>query len=462
MKVCKIASFVYFCIMAMFLTNCTNTDAIPEYDSDVPIAFNTRIGNVGSTRAGGPGPMDNTTLQSTGFGVFAQHTGNTGWNDYGKGASFNFMWNQQVDWSTDHWTYQPVKYWPNDNQPADDQDPPAQGSQERSYVSFFAYAPYVDAATLPTTTEAKAAADGIVEITGNSTAINNSYIYYRTDLGKPFDVNESVDLLWATQQDRFKMDGGGFTTGHVDFVFKHALAKVSIMVKTLIDRTSTYKSEAYSDELDANSRVFIDNVTISTPPFYSEGKLMIAPNQSTIKWDYTGVADEKKYTGWVYSTSESGKFSDNVKYALRYAAPNVPTDQADAETAKTDFDAMKAGVTHEEQPLSANYDNGMYMFLPTEDTQDITVKAVYHVITYDPKLTLNSPKFYSIVENDITATMNNSAFKFEPNKQYKIVLNLGLTSVKFEVYELDDFGEWILLSAVVKDWDTETKEVNVE
>ena len=102
------------------------------------------------------------------------------------------------------------------------------------------------------------------------------------------------------------------------------------------------------------------------------------------------------------------------------------------------------------------------MFLPTEDTQDITVKAVYHVITYDPKLTLNSPKFYSIVENDITATMNNSAFKFEPNKQYKIVLNLGLTSVKFEVYELDDFGEWILLSAVVKDWDTETKEVNVE
>jgi hypothetical protein len=39
---------------------------------------------------------------------------------------------------------------------------------------------------------------------------------------------------------------------------------------------------------------------------------------------------------------------------------------------------------------------------------------------------------------------------------------LGLTSAKFEVYELDEQDEWILLSATVKNWDVKTIEANVE
>ena len=110
--------------------------------------------------------------------------------------------------------------------------------------------------------------------------------------------------------------------------------------------------------------------------------------------------------------------------------------------------------------MPANYP--MYLFCPTTTTSDITIRTKYYVVTYDPSLTLNTHKYYSIVKNDITASLGNSSFRFEPNKQYKIVLNLGLTSVKFEVYVLDESGEYILLSAVVKEWDLRTIEADVE
>lgn len=54
------------------------------------------------------------------------------------------MYNQSVTYSLGNsvWQYEPIKYWPNDNNPADDQG--ATGSQAHSYLSFFAYAPYVN------------------------------------------------------------------------------------------------------------------------------------------------------------------------------------------------------------------------------------------------------------------------------------------------------------------------------
>ena len=102
------------------------------------------------------------------------------------------------------------------------------------------------------------------------------------------------------------------------------------------------------------------------------------------------------------------------------------------------------------------------MFPPTTETGAITVNIVYHVVTYDAGLTLNDPKYYTNITNNISATLGDSSFQFESNKRYKLVLNLGLTSAKFEVYVLDDSGEYILLSAVVKEWDLKTIETDVE
>lgn len=462
----------------LFFTACTQGEEAPAttLHEDTAVNFSPYIGKVPESRAGAPGEITQTRLQTLGFGVFAQHTGNSDWNHYTKTVPFNFMWNQKVEWDVDAsaWTYEPLKYWPNDNKPADKAG--AIGSQDHSYLSFFAYAPYVSAAELPSTTEAKDAADGIIDMSTNADKTNESYIYYRTDKEKPFDKEESVDLLWATNKDLFKMkdSGEGYLDGRVNMVFKHTLAKLLVNVKTLVDRTADYSSPAYPTDLDPNTRIFIESVEITTPDYYSEGKLWLAPVGDTPSWDYTGL-DAKKNTGFVFGKDADGKFKDDVKYSMRYEAPNVPVDASitdtnadeldDAtgltllETARAGFDAMEAGVLSTEQQLSANYP--VFMFPPSEDEKKVSITAVYHVVTFDPNLTLNQPKYYSDVTNNITAELG-SELKFDPNKQYKILLSLGVTSAKFDVSVLDENGEWILLSAVVKDWDEKTAEVDVK
>ena len=468
----------------MMLVSCTSEEGggASVVTAPTSIGFTTYVNSV-ATRATYPsvnttptvGAIDSDRLKTTAFGVFAQHTSETAWTSYdASSTAFNFMWNQQVTWDTENsfWTYSPVKYWPNDNQPADDQTPASQGSLAHSYLSFFAYAPYVEATDLPGHSDATA--DGIVEMSANNASADNSYIYYRTSNDSPFNPDESVDLLWATQQDLWKMksSGEGYVNGQVNLPFRHALSKLEITVKTLIDRTANHTSDAYSTELDANSKVFIESATITTPDFYTEGKLMLTPYDATPtvpRWDYTGL-EAKKNTGFSFDSTTGNEIED-IRYAIRYAAPNLPTnrnwdgqdaatDLYDYEQAKEDFDAMEAGVLTTEQQLAAT--SSTFMFPPSLNEKAITVNIVYHVVTYDANLVLNNPKYYSDVTNNITATLDNASFKFEANKHYKLILDLGLTSAKFTLAEITQWGEVIVLSSIVKEWDIVTKEVNVK
>ncbi|MBR0489827.1 MAG: hypothetical protein IJJ68_06475 [Prevotella sp.] len=479
----------------------TETPVTPSNNSkNVAVTFNTYVqsGNT-QTRATYPseaasGSIDINRLKSTGFGVFTQHTSNTEWASYTDKSTtpFNFMWNQQVTWDgTSAWTYSPVKYWPNDNNPADNAG--ATGSQEHSYLSFFAYAPYAPVATpasgfdvkdVDENSDGKPDHDGIVAVSLNNANANASYLYYRTSLEKPFGIDKSVDLLWTNQRDLYKMkeSGEGNVDGRVSLNFKHALTKLDINVRAMVDNTASASSPAYSTEVDGNTRIYIDNVSITTPTYYPEGKLKITSDNDTPVWDYSDISTSKTLFRFgsdidlSLANVNNSKDLDNVKYSLRYAAPNIPTnasiDDSDGdgiddntgltlvETARETFnEEMEAGVIKTEQQLAANYST--FMFCPSTAESAISVTAVYHVVTFDPNLTLNNPKFYSNVTNNITATLGNTV-KFEPNKQYKILLNLGITSVKFEVSVLDENGEWILLSAVVKEWDLITKEVDVK
>lgn len=493
----NILSFI--CFICLFITSCAQSnegEVAPLSDKAAsPVEFSVTLSNVKPTRATYPneyaigGITTDRLKEQLSFGVFTQYAGNTAWSSYTAKSTtpFNFMWNQLVDWNDGltAWTYTPVKYWPNDNNPADDKG--ATGSQTHSYLDFFAYAPCEQVSELPATGHDDATADGIVEISANSANVSASYIYYRTSLEKPFGTDKSIDLLWATRRNCYKYDSDGANddgrvTDQVNLLFKHALTKLDINVRAMVDRTADHTSPAYSTDVNGNTRIFIDNVSITTPTYYPEGKLKIASEDDTPVWDYTDISTSK--TKFLFGSDidlslanvNDTKDLDNVKYSLRYAAPNVPTnatiddddhDDIDdntgltlVETARAAFDEMEAGVIATEQQMSANYST--FMFCPSAATSDISIRAVYHVVTFDPNLTLNNPKFYSNVTNDITASLGNDDFKFEPNKQYKILLNLGITSVKFEVYELDEVGEYILLSAVVKEWDLKTIEADVE
>ena len=167
---------------------------VVAFSANVP-AFITRA-EVGST----------SDLQTAGFGVFAYYTEGNDWATVEASAKPNFMYNQKV--SGPNWTYDPVKYWPNDNNPADNNG--ATGSRTRSYVSFFAYAPHDG--------------EGIDANTTGAPIIGYTWAADR-------------DLLYANpQKDLYKYDptdanDHGRVDDKVAFTFRHALAKVQFKVR---------------------------------------------------------------------------------------------------------------------------------------------------------------------------------------------------------------------------------------
>lgn len=416
------------------------------------------------------GGMTTAKLKESSFGVFAQYTGPNefDYDDAAKGnVAYNFMWNQQVDWDNtrSYWTYSPVKYWPNDNQPADDQG--AMGSQLHSYVSFFAYAPYqeVDNPTSGVDRTGNASDDGIVKITSNSaTPGTGSYLTYRTSVSQPYYYDSSVDLLWAAQPNKVKQA----VNERVHFLFKHALSKLSIAVQGIFDHTSADDTwPEYSDDVDMYTRILIESVDFSNSPLMKQGNMYFAPrpdNASVPYWELTAT-DSLRCTvsGTELNATLRDAYMDGSTQKSYHS--NWLTD-TDAATALTNFNSLPVGVTKTEKPLFDNK-NFYYIFIPNKgfitDNPTIPMKVhiVYYVITYDPSLKLNNPKYYSIVKNDILATFSTS-FSFEPNKQYKLVLMPGLTTVKFKVEVADGWEEPIVMDPVVVDWHISTKEYDVE
>ena len=454
----------YYTILLFFvfcLTACTGEEGGAPIVSEQPLAvsFDSYLTKQQETRAVYPagsekvGELDNTRLKLAEFGVFATHTGNTTYAFDGATTGlepFNFMWNQEVEWGSDHWAYEPIKYWPNDNQPADDQTPPAQGSQEHSYLSFFAYAPYSDGTDKTTEDEdddGTPDAEGIVGMSDNGNDSGDSYITYRNTTWKAW---ESVDLLWSRQTDRYKMDGAGYVDGQVQFNFIHALSKIGINVRTLVDHVDTDDTDpTYPDEPDSNTKIFIESVQITSPTIYGEANMYLAPNPVSAtkpKWGDFANATPPTISG------------DAIHDDLLWGG--TPDDHEDVSLTVADFNGMPSGVTSTLHQLFSNASSPYFMFIPTTTSQPLTIRVVYYVVTYDPNLKLNNPRYYSIVRNDISRTAG--SITFESNKVYSLELYLGLTTVKFNVVGVEDWATPITLDGVVRDPETETHELNVK
>ena len=191
-------------LFLLALTGCSKDEAGNDSDAPVPVRFEAGSPEVFKTRTE-INTLDDLKDPVNGFGVFAYYTGATAWESAKASATPtpNFMYNQQVTWDGTNsvWIYTPVKYWPNDNNPADNTG--ATGSQGHSYVSFFAYAPY----------------------TSNTTGFSTN-----TDAGAPiisYTWEASNDLLYDKQIDQVK----GTVSSAVTFTFKHALAKVEFKIR---------------------------------------------------------------------------------------------------------------------------------------------------------------------------------------------------------------------------------------
>ena len=465
--------FLFAACATMMFAACSSDDNIAA-DQVLPgqtpengaVALDAYMGRA-TTRAGAAGDLDNTAIQKAwtppttygGFGVFAYYTNN---NDYDQLAIPNFMWNQLVTYSTDHWAYSPLKYWPNEygnNAISDDNDK----------VTFFAYAPYVDVETSGKLKAADIAADkdkwGITSMTRNVTAGDPIIKYIAS-----FDKDKAVDLCWGVCQNSDwqlvqtgqaqKIDLGkpwlnvqrpadasalSDATGQkVKFQFRHALAKMKIDINAFVDGYDNTKN------LDGNTRIWVRSVRFTG--FTMKGALNLnneTPNQPY--WmNYNGIGDlVADGDVIVYDGRKDGKEGVLGAVATNEKVLGLNTQliqdekQLDNKAWNTG-DGKRVGVTKDVQELFEN--GGIFYVIPTGDAMSIEI--VYDVETINGQLgtTLSDSKTAgSSIENRISKTIEFGAGNsvLEAGKAYDINLHLGMNSVKFdaEVLPWEDMAD---------------------
>lgn len=434
---------------------CSETDNISVQNTaqqaETAVSFDTYTAKA-LTRAGAVGEIvTKEDLQVNNFGVFAYYSNGT---VYTKGTSKpDFMWNQKVEYDGDNWFYFPVKYWPNETAAqhtgVDIADPTkngatAEGAASPDVVSFFAYAPYVEASTSGDVTPN---GDGITKIVTLNTTQDDPKLNYTT----PSDPLKTVDLLWGVvpafktkystvlgEQDMTDGLGAGFpnynlykqtTDERIMFQFKHALAKLTIDVKGFFDDVPEHGAHSTTDPGNAgdasdqsannvakDTKIVVEYVKLSTEKYSMASQLNL--NNTTANdplWDQdaTNAADPVSFT-------ISGSQLANL---IRYRTPS---------TAARGYAEQPRGVTKDAVALLANdaSQEAFYGIIPKivagKADANWTVEVKYHVFTKDANLENGYSEITNVIKKD------NITMTFEHGKHYTLQLRLGMTTVKFD------------------------------
>ena len=442
-----------------------------------------------STRAGIAGDITNANIMDpeteagkAGFGVFAYYTPT---NQYDAKATPNFMYNQQVKYNKtkSEWTYEPVKYWPNEYGDAAKSD-------EVDRVSFFAYAPYVE--FIPTTgyPDATGIDDGkpdtkdvaavfletyhkknIIETKKNSET-GDPIIKYVVDT----DPKTSVDLLWGVNADPTTYAPIGNNTGiqnkaglpfidlvkpsnplpgtdqngnRIKFNLRHALAKVKVTIDYIAD---AFTPEGPSKVIDKNeTRIFVRNITMSG--FAMEGALNLNNTEPNVPlWkDFDGkdlAFDPIQFNDGRKDAKEGTVGGDQKNEPNQYLNENIIENGVKGAVADGKFtDEKKPGVTNVPVLLfggDETKNGGFFYVIPRNGSEeDVNVEIVYDVETIDPKLAVKLSDLEtrgSSIENIISKkAIFGEGVDFEAGKQYEIKIHLGMTSVKIDAI----VEEWV-------------------
>lgn len=413
-----IGSLALLALMASCSSSNDDLNGGATQENNIPVTFSSYLGKTATSRAGKAGTIttdganSTTSLQTEGFGLFATYTDNA---EYTAATGPNFMYNTKV--STKDWTYSPLRYWPNETSTTN-ADGKGATSEGVDRLSFFAYAPYVEAtATTGAVTENTV---GITALTANNVTTDPKVTYVVAD-----DPSKSVDLLWGvvpagttkwsnvTGTDIDIAEGKPYlnlikpnTTQKVNFNFRHALAKLGLKVVGAFDAVT-------GGTKDAATKITVASVTIEGKGFKKTAVLNL--NNTTANeplWE--AVKDAGDITLTVSDANLNSKIKDSG--------------QDEAQTVD--------GVTETAQDLlnsDATSAQKAFMIIPSSAAdKSLKVTIDYYVNTTDASLA----KGYSRVENKITKTI--TGFAPEAGKNYTLLLSLGMTSVK--------------VSATVADW----------
>mgnify|MGYP002622981482 CR=1 FL=1 len=420
---------------AMMLAGCSNEvdftqdDLQQKSDTPTPIQFGTYLGKTGTTRAGTAGQITTETLKTgthanDGFAVFAFKTGTTAWAS-ADSPKPDFMYNQQVKWDNTNsvWTYSPVKYWPNGDDNANAANNPSNTATEQSAqkLSFFAYAPYVDAAISETTSGIVAinesttlggtapSTDPVSTGTGNQKQGHPTITYSLKRTGTEgsytYDLSaaSNVDLLWGekgqasyseasetdgtqTPSDNYNTDLTKFNTSEkVAFNFKHALAKFggydgsTALLKVVADvdgNSGTPTTSGFGDNLPANTTlVTLKSISIKPKTTGTEATNNIIMNG---KFDITTGVWSRLASGEITAPTTYNLLSTtnatsgetptattgvNVQVWEPASAPTYSTEDSKWKNGSSEITGVKSGTPKDVYSAASN-GAGAFYFIP--------------------------------------------------------------------------------------------------
>lgn len=367
-----------------------------------------------------------------GFGVFAYFTDDKPWATAISGKAVGdatypaptFMLNQPVTWSllndntSYDWTYSPLKYWPNSS---DNATPRC--------ISFFAYAPWTYSNEDGTTGET----NGIVSMP------NGTDKSPHIDFVQPVSPTLQADLLWASCTDATR-NGQGLivlnensrTYQKVPLTFKHALACVEVYVQRMYDEP-TYGGK--HPEQEEHTKLFISELKLqNTAAITSSGTLSL----STGNW---------------YSTSGS---EDNMTFVEAMINDAISSSDMIEKWPLSGY-----GVDQELRPL---FKSGRPMMLMPQDLT-LTPTLTYTMLTQDNSLELstitdNEGNKYARIDHETVGNQIN--LTLQSGKKYRLVLHIGVETVRFEVASVEDWDFPMRFNPeTVDDYKDEVKELTI-
>jgi len=308
-----------------------------------------------------------------------------------------------------------VKYWPNEHGAS-------AVSTDVDKLTFLAYAPFVanfqigtdKGVSIADKAGTAAADEGIIAMTANNVA-GDAVLTFKV----PASSEEQIDLMYGVLGAQYTdVEGATIgtvgspmvnltkqkTDGKISILFKHALAKIAIDIKEVVDAEDpTTTVSPVSD----GTKVVVKSVTLKGSNIGTQGKLNL----------YTGAWSD---------------FTNATEFSV---APLPAAISVDA--APTAYPSI-AGV--DEDGLGNTID---LMLIPGASSKITGVEIVYYVCTEDSQLDGG----VSVVENKISKDFA-SALTIEMGKQYGLNLLLGLTSID--------------LTAEVENWDVITPATDVD
>ena len=418
--------FILAAAAAFAMVACAKVETIQNTVEANAISFGVYVPQ--ATKAGAAGTIttagadETTSLQTTGFGVFATYSNG---GDYAATTGPNFMYNTKVSGAS--WSYSPIKYWPNETI-NDYHSAIAPAAADK--LSFFAYAPHVGYVNDEDHGNdfTGSTSEGITALTAKN-ATTDPMVTYKVST----TPETAVDLLWAVAP------AGGFsytdvhnatvsvaegmplknltkpnTTKAMSFRFRHATARLGLKIQGAFDQV------AAGGTLQDGTKVTVKQIQLVDVPVYTQGDLNLnntTPN--TPLWQ-----------------SLSGP--TNTTFTVQGANLN-----ATIKDSGTDDIQSVEGVTNEAKNVFAN-DKTFFTLIPVDDPTTIRVKITYDVTTADNGLSVGFSRVENVIYKDIVFGEDNEeptpdVPAFEAGKAYTIKIILGMTSVKLEA-EVEPWG----------------------